>query len=93
MGLYVANRGRLRALCDMEYDVDSGKPVTCLMQGAPVECVRLAASRLPYSEAVEFRQLEEGPSLVIHTSIFRAGKTPGEVIREVLAMVDMCITS
>jgi hypothetical protein len=75
VSIYVLHDGNISLECDMEYG--EGKDVVCIINGVSRECIEEMMKRSKYHDYV---RVEEG-KLYISTSIFKAGKTPGELIK------------
>ncbi len=84
MSIYVLQSGKAVLECDMEYG--EGKEITCIVSGVSRECVEEAVKRTGYGIYMTL----EGSRLYISTSIFRAGKTPGELIKELATLLRLC---
>lgn len=85
MSIYVLQSGKAVLECDMEYG--EGKEITCIVSGVSRECVEEAVKRTGYGTSY---MTLEGSRLYISTSIFRAGKTPGELIKELATLLRLC---
>jgi hypothetical protein len=84
VSIYVLQSGEAVLECDMEYG--EGKEITCVVSGVSRECVEEAVKRTGYGSYMTL----EGSRLYISTSIFRAGKTPGELIKELATLLRLC---
>ena len=84
MSIYVLQSGQALLECDMEYG--QGKEVACIVSGVSRECVEEAVKRSGYGI---YTRLEDD-KLYISTSVFRAGKTPGELIKELATLLRLC---
>jgi len=85
VSIYVLQSGKAVLECDMEYG--EGKEITCIVSGVSRECVEEAVKRTGYGTSY---MTLEGSRLYISTSIFRAGKTPGELIKELVTLLRLC---
>jgi hypothetical protein len=85
VSIYVLQSGKAVLECDMEYG--EGKEITCIVSGVSRECVEEAVKRTGYGTSY---MTLEGSRLYISTSIFRAGKTPGELIKELATLLRLC---
>jgi hypothetical protein len=84
VSIYVLQSGKAVLECDMEYG--EGKEITCVVSGVSRECVEEAVKRTGCGTYMTL----EGSRLYISTSIFRAGKTPGELIKELATLLRLC---
>jgi hypothetical protein len=84
VSIYVVQSNRALLECDMEYG--EGKEVTCVVNGVDAKCLEDIVKKLEYGE---YARLENN-RLYISTSIFKAGRTPGELIREIATLLKLC---
>ena len=84
MSIYVLQSGKAVLECDMEYG--EGREITCIVSGVSRECVEEAVKRTEYGGYM----MPKGSRLYISTSIFRSGKTPGELIKELATLLRLC---
>lgn len=84
MSLYVLEDKGLYIECDMEYGPE--KDVSCTVRGVPHKCVEEAVRKTGYSAYVKI----EGNRLLLSTSVFKAGRTPGELIKEIFFYLRLC---
>lgn len=87
MSLYVLNSEKVHIECDMEYSV--GKDVACIIRGASVGCVKNTLAKMNYANYITVEGGDE-VRVIISTSVFKAGKTPGELIRELFILLRTC---
>ena len=84
MSIYVVQSNKALLECDMEYG--EGKDVTCVVNGVDAKCLEDIVKKLGCGE---YARLENN-RLYISTSIFKAGRTPGELIREIATLLRLC---
>ncbi|ABP51477.1 MULTISPECIES: hypothetical protein [Pyrobaculum] len=84
MSLYVLEDKGLYIECDMEYGPE--KDISCTVKGVTQQCVEEAVRKTGYSAYMKI----EGNRLLLSTSVFKAGKTPGELIKEIFFYLRLC---
>jgi hypothetical protein len=84
VSIYVVQSNKALLECDMEYG--EGKEVTCVVNGVDAKCLEDIVKKLGCGE---YARLENN-RLYISTSIFKAGRTPGELIREIVMLLRLC---
>jgi hypothetical protein len=84
VSIYVVQSDKALLECDMEYG--EGKDVTCVVNGVDAKCLEDIVKKLGYGE---YARLENN-KLYISNSIFKAGRTPGELIREIATLLKLC---
>jgi hypothetical protein len=84
VSIYVVQSSKALLECDMEYG--EGKEVTCIVDGVDARCLEETVKKLGYGDYTSL----ENNKLYISTSIFKAGKTPGELIRELATLLRFC---
>jgi hypothetical protein len=84
VSIYVVQNNKALLECDMEYG--EGKDVTCVVNGVDAKCLEDIVKKLEYGE---YARLENN-RLYISTSIFKTGRTPGELIREIATLLKLC---
>jgi len=84
VSIYVVQSNKALLECDMEYG--EGKDVTCVVNGVDAKCLEDIVKKLEYGE---YARLENN-RLYISISIFKAGRTPGELIREIVTLLRLC---
>jgi len=87
VSLYVLHSEKVYIECDMEYS--AGKDVSCIIRGATAECVKSALAKINGADYITVKGGEE-VNVTISTSVFKAGKTPGELIRELFILLRAC---
>jgi hypothetical protein len=87
MSVYVLQRDNVSLECDMEYG--AGKDVVCTVKGVVHECVEEAVKRSNYAD---YMRVVRGNAtmLYISTSIFKIGRTPGELVKELFVLLRLC---
>lgn len=87
MSVYVLQSEKVFLECDMEYG--AGKDVVCVVKGVAHECVEEAVKKTNYADYVKVVR-GDATRLYISTSVFKAGKTPGELVKELFVLLRLC---
>lgn len=84
MSTYIIQIDNIHIECDMEYGVS--KDIVCKVVGVSHECLDDTIRKIGLEDYVKV----EDNTLYILTSIFKTGKTPGEVIKEIAMLSRFC---
>ncbi|WP_148682398.1 hypothetical protein [Pyrobaculum neutrophilum] len=84
MSVYVVQAGNAQLECDMEYA--EGRDVICRLYGVEMSCLEDAVRKTGFQNYIKI----EGDRFYISTAIFKAGRTPGELIREIATLLRLC---
>ncbi|MFN3803619.1 MAG: hypothetical protein ACK4SY_01025 [Pyrobaculum sp.] len=84
MSLYVVQTGNISLRCDMDYS--ASKEVACVVEGVDNTCVAEVVKKLELGDLIK----NVNNHIYISTSIFTIGKTPGEVIKEIVTLLRFC---
>ncbi|MEM1597765.1 MAG: hypothetical protein QXP31_05555 [Pyrobaculum sp.] len=83
MSIYILQSGEAQLECNMEYQ--PGGDIECVVRGVEERCVEEAVKKIG-SEYVR----SEGSKFYISTSVFKGGKTPGELVKEIALLLKYC---
>ncbi|MEZ0319063.1 MAG: hypothetical protein ABWK05_03590 [Pyrobaculum sp.] len=83
MSIYVLQSGEAQLECNMDYQ--PGGDIECVVRGVEEKCVEEAVKRVGsnYVRAEGFR-------LYVSTLVFKGGRTPGELIKEIALLLKYC---
>ncbi len=87
VSVYVLQSDDVSLECDMEYG--AGKDVVCIIKGVAHECVEGAVKRSNYADYMKVVK-GDAITLYISTSVFKIGKTPGELVKELFVLLRLC---
>jgi len=87
VSVYVLQSSDVSLECDMEYG--AGKEVVCIVRGVAQECVEGAVKRSSYADYMKVVR-GDATMLYISTSVFKVGKTPGELVKELFVLLRLC---